>query len=380
MNATERLLLIQCFQQSFNRTAVETNARSGDLRELPLLFGQGSGFDKRMQDALNGKKERLNFPGRLRQYVRSHFSEYRYDPSEKIHISFRKSLKPGLDLLLIFERIHNWGLGKSFTVVVGADFPNTHFARLHHLVEGTRSNIFALFHQGWETQVWTYTTSKELDVALESCAGLLNRILPICERNVVDMLYPLPVRLPQEIRQLGALTAREAHNIAATMSQDWVNDATLQSLECVPILAVRDELGPGIDFNGRLLPHGRWLVKMQSQEKSQLCLYSVPFVGDVGWNYYPVSANVLPRFRPVIDVDDWIDSREVTPVFKKAADEQLGDFRIWEFLLSLGQYEGNIVWQGHFIATKERGPNRQRRDVIVRADRTSGQIINLDVR
>jgi hypothetical protein len=55
--------------------------------------------------------------------MKQHFPEYRFDTSDSEWIRFRKNVTPTLDLLLRFNKVHQWGLGKTFTIDLAVDFP-----------------------------------------------------------------------------------------------------------------------------------------------------------------------------------------------------------------------------------------------------------------
>jgi hypothetical protein len=194
--AEARMVVLATFYETLVRAARQVGTRAEDLRQIPLLFGKSAGFDKRMTDVQAGRKDTVNFPSRLKRFMSDRFPLYVFDNADPEQLWFRKSMGPTLDLLLMVDKVHQWGLGKTFTIEVAADFPNTAFGGAYAGWGGTRTNLFWMFHQGWEPQVWAYTTSQELDTALEGCGRILDRILPGLEEHAKRLLTPVPTELP----------------------------------------------------------------------------------------------------------------------------------------------------------------------------------------
>src|SRR6185437_4790634 len=208
--SSQLLIVLLTFDEVLARAAEQIGARIEDLETVPLLFSRSKGFDKRMEDMLAGKKGTVNFPSALKHFMKSTFPGYAFDRSDPEQLWFRRSLSPTLDVLLLFEKLHQWGMGKTFSLRFAVDFPNTRFGGAHTGFGGTRQSIFWMFHQAWEEHVWAYTTAEELAVALESCRAIMQRVLPALESHSRDLLMPPPADLSAEIAHQGALSAREA--------------------------------------------------------------------------------------------------------------------------------------------------------------------------
>jgi len=136
-----QLIALLSFEEAIARAAVQVGARTEDLTGIPLLFSRGRGFDKRMHDVMAGKKESVNLPSRLKRFMKEHFPDYGFDAADPEQLWFRKSLAPTLDLLLMFDKIHQWGLGKTFSIDVAVNFPNTPFGRMHTGWGGTLLDV-----------------------------------------------------------------------------------------------------------------------------------------------------------------------------------------------------------------------------------------------
>jgi hypothetical protein len=364
------------------RTAVEIAARPEELQQVPLLFAKSSAFDKRMSDVRAGRKQSINFPSRLRRFMKESFPGYAFDAADPEQIWFRKHAHPTLDVLLMFERVHQWGLGKTFSVAWGTDFPNTCLGGAHAGVGGTRQSIFWLFHQGREQQVWAYTTAEELETALAGCARLLQRVLPALEEQAARLLAPVPAQIPAGVPQLGPITAREAFEHAQLLAHDWAHDARCESISVASNPAIRDQSGSGVDAGGRIRQHGHWLVEFVSAQGLQHALFEVPHTGTPWWTSHGVIRAGGPQPPPVLDADGWVDSSRIAPLAFAEAQPRLGKLRVFDLLLSLKRTspyrEGRFVWQAHCIAVGD-APN-ERRDILVQFDADSAELIKVETR
>ena len=136
------LIVRQCFDEALGRASYVIGAQAEDLERVPLLFSQHDGFNKRMQDVLAGKKAAISLPTTLKRFMHERFPSYRFETDPLGQITFRRSLAPTLDLLLIVDRVHQWGLGKSFSLDLAADYPGTRLAGQAHELGGQRKNLF----------------------------------------------------------------------------------------------------------------------------------------------------------------------------------------------------------------------------------------------
>lgn len=359
-----QVILLRVFDEVMARSSDEIRARPEDLAEVPLLFGRSGGFKKRMADVQAGKKEAVNLRSHLKRFMKQHFPEYCFDTSDAEWIWFRKSLTGTLDLLLRFHKVHQWGFGKTFTIDFAVDFPGTPFRIIQSRHGGMLKNIFWMFHESWEQKVWAYTTSAELEMALRGCRNLLRIVLPALEKHCRDLLQPQPVALPAGIVQLGALTAREAHNIVLPMAHKWAEDAEMESIDARPITK-----------DGRLRLEADWRVKFVSKRLDRYCWFVVPHTGRVWWDFYPVMQNAIPKYSSVLTSDDWIDSTEVTPRAFQVMQEQLGELPLGYISLALcdpARYSGNFVWRAISCGTS----SPKRRDITVHLHWRTGAVLD----
>jgi hypothetical protein len=325
-----------------------------------------------------GKKEKIDLPSRLKQFMKERFPEYVFSAADAEQLFFRKPIGPTLDLLLMFDRIHHWGLGKSFSLDFAVDFPNTPFGGMYSGWGGTRTNLFRMFHQGLDKQVWTYTTSAELATVLDGCRKLLNRVLPALETQCRELLLPPPAALPAGIERRGSLSAREAYGAVLPIAVKWASDAQLESVGSTNILMRREGVISSITREGRLEPHGSWSFKFISRSLDHYCHCTVPHTGRIQWNTFAVPQGGVPKYSSVLEADNWIDSTQVAQRGFTAVEEQLQGWRmtqIWITLHDPKRYSGNFVWEAHCIAIGDSLSNR--RDIRVQFHPVTGEFLRL---
>jgi hypothetical protein len=378
-----QLVVRQTFDEALARAAESLNADPGDLVNLPLLFSRSGGFDKRIHDVRSGKHERINFGARLKLFMREQFPVYRADAADAEQIWFRYSVAPTLDLLLMFDKVHQWGLGKTFSIDFGVDFPGTPLGGMHATPGGTRRNIFWLFHEHWEGRVWAYTTSAELATSLASCGSLLRRLLPVLEHQCRALLLPIPSALPRDVAQRGPLSARDAYRAILPLVHTWAADAELESLgsfDAMDAGAGRGAVEASLSDDGRLRPSGEWSFRFLSKQLDRTGQFTVPHTGRVWWSSCPVLQGAIPKYTTTIAVDaPWIDSTEIAPRAFRIVREHLDgcDRQVmWLSLRDPSRYSGDIEWMAHGIASCRE--TRSRRDISVRLDRRTGELLDIE--
>src|SRR5258708_9296249 len=135
-----------------------------------------------------------------------------------------------------------------------------------------------MFHEGWEKQVWAYTTSAELTTALDGCGELLRRILPVAEEQCQNLVLPSPITLPKGMIERGALSARQAYDLVLPMAREWDGDVELESVGSTHLIGIGDQLTSvwsSIKEDGRLRLQGSWSVKFVSKRLDRYCTYVV---------------------------------------------------------------------------------------------------------
>lgn len=326
------------FEAAFDRTTVELAASGVRYETMPLLYTREKAFDKRFMDRLTGKKESINLPSKLKQFVRSQLPDYSFH--EKY--TFRKPLNSGVDGILQFEPVNHMGLGKSFTIRYAIDSPLIAAYRGQDHYSYFCYNIFKLFRKTWDGPCWVYTSGDELQEVFAACKFLLARTLPILEKALIELFSSPSSSLPSELRTRGALSARQAYDIALPLAQSWAGSEHFEliSIAAAPDLSVRDFLGPGIDHDGRLEKHGSWGIHFRCPSTQTRTTVTIPYLGEihqmslqtsmVGWGVG--TRGQRTEVLPPIEID-WLDSPVIAAAFETLRQEHTGKGTYRTFML-----------------------------------------------
>lgn len=365
------------FQAAFDLTTLEVEENGLKLDGVALLFPRFEAFGKRIWDVQRGKHEKIDLVSHLKRLVREIQAGYEFDQPDGECVIFRKRLSPSLDGLLNFERFHHHGLGKSFTLNFATEFPGNPEFQQHPVLQLFRESLFTVFHRNWDQPAWAYATSEELQQALQGCAGLLSRVLPLLERRLLEMLSPVPKALPSSIPSLGRLTAREAYDRALPLARSWANDVEPVSVSSAADLVLREMLGAGIEREGRVQAHGHWSVRLVSRHRAAHIAVDVPHTGAIRWATFSLPLR-QGRFSTITSVD-WLDSSAIAPTVNTQLEGQLGrnEYRVEECFYRLGtsQQPGSaqIVWEVHALL---QGKHRyDRKDLRVIIDPWNGRVL-----
>lgn len=114
---------------------------------------------------------RVNLPGALKKFMKQRFPAFPFDHSMADLHRFTNKVSDQLSLYIEFERIHHYGLGKTFAIHLGA-VQNDALHNRH----GFRINLMSFFDRS--NMNWTYGSTEELDACLEEVAVLLAIVLP----------------------------------------------------------------------------------------------------------------------------------------------------------------------------------------------------------
>jgi len=291
------------------------------------------------------KRERIDLNSKIKGLVRDAFSEFKFDGADPDGLRFTRRLSDHLEQVLLFEKIHHLGLGKSFTIEIEYQFPRLKLAGPLLGAMGIRHNLFELFHRGWDRLAWAYSTSSDLDRVIEGCADLLRWTIPVLTKNVTELLGGSPVRLPEGLPESGPLSAKDALKVASAEAARWADDWKVQHVYAHTPLSWMAEKPTERVAMGRLLRHSHWGVKLSSERRREFCLFSVPSVGKVWWNFFPRSGRTFPP-DAVLETDQWLDSTEAAARLKRGLGERLGKLE----LKSASRFGPDFVWEGSVAA------------------------------
>ena len=298
-----------CFEEAFEKAGREIRNRNLQWQGLPGLASKGESFDRRIESVYSGKKERVNFPGLTRRFVKEVFSDFTPWKNDGEQIFFSKPISSNLEMVLGFDRIHNWGLGKTFTLILGIKITKGPLVgRIWN------DNFFRLFQQHTSPPCWTYITKVELAEVLDGIGNFLRSTLPVFENELTRYLCPIPTKVPNSIPDRGAITAKHALGEVLNVAKAWSKDAALYTVSSSGILCLRESgMGPMIDTHGFLKPHGCWYYCFYSPTKKQILLTQVPSIGSFRCDKFscrqPFGSTIFPT-----PIDNWIDSDQAMAV------------------------------------------------------------------
>ena len=87
------------------------------LADFPRLTTYGQGYDRRMNAVMAGRgKGRVDLVSAIKKFVRHRYPDFTFSIKAGDELNFEKNLSANLKIVLTFERIHHFGLGKAFTV------------------------------------------------------------------------------------------------------------------------------------------------------------------------------------------------------------------------------------------------------------------------
>jgi hypothetical protein len=201
--ADSLFVALKAFQAAFDLAIQDVQEKRITLESIPLLLPRVDGARKRMEDAHRSINEQIDAVPALKRLIRERLPEYEFEASDEEFILFAKTLTSSLEGILALERFHHQGLGKSFTAHYGVRFPRNPELQPSLVAQAFRDSIFTLFHTNMEHPAWTYSTGKELEQVLAGCGDLLSTVLPLLEKRTVEMLSPLPAKLPVSLPSLG---------------------------------------------------------------------------------------------------------------------------------------------------------------------------------
>jgi len=294
-----------CFEEAFEQAGLEIRNRNLRWQGLFGLASKHESFNRRFESVFSGKKERVNFPALVRHFMKESFPEFKPCKGDREQIFFSKPISSDLEMVVAFDRIHFSGLGKAFTLLLGIRITEGPLAG-----RSWDDNLFRLFQQQFPP-CWTYVTKVELTGELKGIGGFLKSILPVFEKDLTHYLCPIPTKIPDSIPNRGAITAKQAMEESLNAAGTWAEDAALDSVGSGGLLSLRDGgMGPMIDLNGSLRPHGCWYYSFYSPAKKSTLLIQIPSLGALRCNEFawPKSFGRTGKRIFPTPFDNWIDT------------------------------------------------------------------------
>ena len=165
---------------------------------LPHLYDdRGAAGDVRSQAIMDGRRERLNADTYFRQLMRPRGFTVRKAREAAV---FTRALTTRLELAVVFEKIHHFGLGKSFQVLLAlTDAVNAHDKAVRPIAREDITAMFLDWRPNRFPRTWAYADSNELSAALDAIGHVLDLVLEPLERELRALLDPLPATLPEQV-------------------------------------------------------------------------------------------------------------------------------------------------------------------------------------
>ena len=323
-------------------------------------------FDQRATDVLSGKRARVDFTRVVKKFMRRRFPNWELVERGGDELVFEDPIRVGLDLQILFERHHHWGLGKAFTIGIGLRMRADDFCHAH--ITASR-NVFALFGSGEEPS-WTYVTEAELLERLDVAATVLEKVLPRFEELALQRLRPSPTKLPDDVERQDVSTARSGLVYANRAAKVWRGDAWL----------TRVTGGGDSIVAGKASWAGGWQYQFRTSETAESGVWIVvPAIGPISTQVYsfPTAFTSLPVGEEWIDSDAAFDCAKAAggatarqePDCKCQISYELFDERHYGF--------DEPIWRLHYILGF---PGFVRRDELFTLRARDGEVLKVDSR
>lgn len=278
-------LEIERFANEIVGALAAENRSRGLLRiDFPRLTNDG--FSSRMKAITSGRgKGAVSFPSSLKKFVAQHFSDFVFHDSRVDYHRFKKKLSADFSLILMFERIHHHGLGKSYTVHVGFEHGGNE--------EIPRWRIYSLFEFFDRGRLeWTYALHDDLEACLRESATLLHFVLPEFEAAWHTFLatgeskvlaMPLQSSLSfHEAAKIAYRAFRAACPQYTRINAAWLDSVRTHSLHRSPSVEKSTSTPP----SGRLAPSQLWRIRFADMQTNRCLIVGVPYCGKLTFALY----------------------------------------------------------------------------------------------
>lgn len=265
-----------------------TSAIADQTRPLGLMLADfprltNDGHARRMKAVAAGRgKGRVDLTATIKKFVRQRYPDFRFATTVGDCHRFEKTITDDLQLVLIFERIHHFGLGKAFTTHIGCESVSSDCAPLR-----CRHPLLSFFDR--DSLEWTYGHRNELDACLDEVAILLEPIISRYETAWLSLrgdedgtiLRGMPNHGPLSFRDAADIAFRLICTVCPTFSR--LNAAWFRQKG-----APHSYFTPGSEsrtavVSGRLAPERSWDVRFADVEANRTVTVRVPYCGRIGY-------------------------------------------------------------------------------------------------
>lgn len=382
VNRIPGLAASTCFREAMLNVAAQFRAQGLDWRAASGAQSNQDGFESRMDAVVKGGAVRVNMPSATKRFIKERWPGYRFLTNLGDEMVFTKPIAGRHHLGLIVTRINFFGVGKAFTV--GLILYDSEVSENRWPFFET--NLFRLFDHGSLMEpVYTYRSKEDLQAALGKVDGFLRLCLPRIESLLVEMLVSDGERLPDSITCQGPITAREGLPIALEAAKQIASgELQLTGVQPSTDLLFRKEYGPGLAFDGKILPHGKWVYFFfDPTHPLHLMMVDVPYAGSPSVLTYEREGPgeetdfFMPdRFWQTPLPADWLDSDQAVERSEAAggAEARAGEgTETFEFIPHLSTEKDGQCWRIHYLIVR----NSQRADYKVVLDAVSGNILHI---
>jgi len=181
--------------------------RKNELRRALFPNLTSNSGRQRFGDVTSGRGTgRVNLPSAIKRFVRTNFPDFKFHNSDPDEHHFRQAISDDIVLTIDFERVHHFGMGKTYSVWLGAKHPQATGTRLRH-------NLLEFFDR--TRMDWCYGSADQLDACLQETKALLSLALPPFERA-----YRFPrehelIAPSTDLPAIGKLDFHHAANLAS---------------------------------------------------------------------------------------------------------------------------------------------------------------------
>lgn len=326
------------------------------------LMTHRAAFNERLASVSAGKSARVDYSRAVKRFVRDALPEFAFDSGGEI-MTFHKRLADDLDILVDFEKLNFWGLGKAFRVNVGLAVRGTHGCEV-------RRSLASLVGAD-DRATWVYVTGHDLDAALAGVGDRLLAVLPVLESTARLRLMPLPSTLAADIPVREPQSAREASTEAARAAARWRETSQLAIVRGGRGWLSETENDIGLD--GRTQLEGEWRLLFLDSASNGGLWVTVPRIGLLSARNFEIPESFSNRRLG----SSWLDSDRALAVAEEEGGETLRfDAERWRITLGLEydppRYHVDApIWRVHYMTIRK----TQRADAMFTIDARSGKLI-----
>jgi hypothetical protein len=225
----QRVALQVCLREALGSTQRELANVLPPIGSSPHLHHDtSSAFDERMRAVTAGRAEKVNVDSGFRRLMKARFPALRSRHGSG-SLVFSRPITDRLELAVSFVKVHQWGLGKSFQVLLGLLDAHVETDYPWPLVEEDLLTVYGEWPPTNRAHTWAFSGAAQLDAALRGVGDVLEIALPAIEKALMTLVEPLPDGIPECVQRWAPVDWRGAVDLARTVREGW-HDARLYGL------------------------------------------------------------------------------------------------------------------------------------------------------